>query len=406
MGIEGFWKIALRASQKMSFKALNAQEGNGRTGKAMIVGVDAYLWLTQCQAVFYTPRHAQSGRSPELRTLFYKLAALNDAGVIAVFVFDGPNRPSIKRNKKVKAQPHWLVEEFQELIKLFGFYCYTAPGEGEAELAYLSQRGHIDAVVTDDGDAALFGAKRIIRTLKDQSKDEITVYTAEALQSNSQVGLTRGGIFLLAVMRGGDYDTVGLAGCGIAVAHALARCGFGDSLLTAAQNMAPRELQKFLVTWRQDIRLELQANSQGHLRFRQTTLANKIPNSFPDVRALLLYSGPLTSWSEGYLPPTTDGWIIKLPSLPELALYCKRKFGWPPVTIVDKFKRLIFPGVFTKRLTLVSPSLFPVFPAAGSKWLGLVDLTNDDDDDVVHPPVHAPASKWLGLVDLTNGTAE
>ncbi|KAF8144098.1 PIN domain-like protein [Mycena galopus ATCC 62051] len=336
----------------MSFKALNLSEGNSRNTRAMIVGVAAYLWLTQCQAVFYHPRHAQAGRSPELRTLFFKLAALNDAGVIAVFIFDGPNRPPIKRNKRVRAQPHWLVEEFQELIELFGFYSYTAPGEGEAELACLSQHGLIDAVLTDNGDTFLFGAQRIIRTLNDNAKDEITVYTSNALQSSPQVGLTRGGILLLAVMRGGDYDTVGLAGCGIAVAHALARCGFGDSLLTAAQNMLAPELQEFLVTWRQEVRLELQTNSQGHLRFRQPCLAKKIPDSFPDVRALLLYSCPITSWSDGFLPPTSDGWIIKLPSLPELALHCKRKFGWPAVTIVDKFKRMVFAGVFAKRLML------------------------------------------------------
>ncbi|KAF8130008.1 PIN domain-like protein [Mycena galopus ATCC 62051] len=336
----------------MSFKALNAFEGNSRNTRAMVVGVDTYLWLTQCQAVFYHPRHAQAGRSPELRTLFYKLVALHDAGAIVVFVFDGPDRPSIKRNKKVKAQPHWLVEEFQELIELFGFYSYTAPGEGEAELACLSQHGLIDAVLTDDGDTFLFGAQRIIRTLNDNAKDKITVYTSDALQSSPQVGLTRGGILLLAVMRGGDYDTVGLAGCGIAVAHALARCGFGDSLLTAAQNMLVPELQEFLVTWRQQVRLELQTNSQGHLRFKQPCLAKKIPDSFPDIRALLLYSCPITSWSDGFLPPTSDDWVIKLPSLPELALYCKRKFGWPAVTIVDKFKRTVFAGIFAKRLTL------------------------------------------------------
>jgi Holliday junction resolvase YEN1 len=59
------------------------------------------------------------GRSPELRALFYKLVSLSDAGVLAVFVFDGPNRPSVKRNKKVIPSPHWLVEEFTELIKLY-----------------------------------------------------------------------------------------------------------------------------------------------------------------------------------------------------------------------------------------------------------------------------------------------
>jgi Holliday junction resolvase YEN1 len=65
------------------------------------------------------------GRNPELRALFWKLTALNQVGVTAVFPFDGPNRPSIKRDKQVGSKPHWLVQEFTELIELFGFHHYT-----------------------------------------------------------------------------------------------------------------------------------------------------------------------------------------------------------------------------------------------------------------------------------------
>lgn len=38
-----------------------------------------------------------------------------------------------------------------------------ALGEAEAELAHLNHEGIIDAVLTDDGDALIFGAKVIIR---------------------------------------------------------------------------------------------------------------------------------------------------------------------------------------------------------------------------------------------------
>lgn len=38
-----------------------------------------------------------------------------------------------------------------------------APGEAEAELAYLNRVGIIDAVYTDDVDTFLFGAKMIVR---------------------------------------------------------------------------------------------------------------------------------------------------------------------------------------------------------------------------------------------------
>jgi hypothetical protein len=117
--------------------------------------------------------------------------------------------------------------------------------------------------------------------------------------------------------------------------------------------MSQPALQHFLVAWRQELREELKTNSQGHLRSKQPSLARTIPNNFPNLTALSLYSCPTTSWSEGFFLPITDGWIVKLPSLPELSLYCKRKFGWSAVDMVDRFKRLIFPSMFAKRITLV-----------------------------------------------------
>jgi Holliday junction resolvase YEN1 len=38
-----------------------------------------------------------------------------------------------------------------------------APGEAEAELAYLNRWGSIDAIYTKDGDALAFGATTVLR---------------------------------------------------------------------------------------------------------------------------------------------------------------------------------------------------------------------------------------------------
>ncbi|KAJ7831727.1 hypothetical protein B0H14DRAFT_1180812 [Mycena olivaceomarginata] len=180
--------------------------------------------------------------------------------------------------------------------------------------------------------------------------DEITVYTSESFKND--IGLTRGGILLLAILGGGDYDTVGLAGCGSHIALALAHCGFGDSLLQASENMAEAELEEFLIQWREDLRTELATNSRGFLRSKQNTLSTKIPETFPSLRVLSLYVQPTTSWSNGFVPPATDKWIVKLPALPELAVYCNKEFGWNPAAIAEKFRRLIFSGLCTRRLTM------------------------------------------------------
>jgi hypothetical protein len=75
---------------------------------------------------------------------------------------------------------HWLVDGMKGIIETFGFewrmVCsklfltcrcpaeyLKAPGEAEAELAYLNSIGIIDAVLSDDVDNFLFGAKMVIR---------------------------------------------------------------------------------------------------------------------------------------------------------------------------------------------------------------------------------------------------
>jgi XPG I-region len=140
------------------------------------------IWFTQAQFGFRIG-HAQAGENPELRCLFYKLASFLKVPVTPLFVFDGPSRPGSKRGKRVIAKPHWLTKPFQELLEAFGFPYYTvsihrsvvlyissksldgqqAPGEAEAELACLNRAKIIDAVITDDSDALLFGAAHVIR---------------------------------------------------------------------------------------------------------------------------------------------------------------------------------------------------------------------------------------------------
>lgn len=46
------------------------------------------------------------------------------AGVI--FVFDGDNRPKLKRGKSRRKSPHWLEQLFMSLIEHFGFQSYKA----------------------------------------------------------------------------------------------------------------------------------------------------------------------------------------------------------------------------------------------------------------------------------------
>lgn len=81
--------------------------------------------MNACQSVFYHEAHSQTGENPELKALFHRLAHYLKYGIILIFIFDGPGRPSVKRGKKVGSKPHWLTQGFQELITAFGYHIFT-----------------------------------------------------------------------------------------------------------------------------------------------------------------------------------------------------------------------------------------------------------------------------------------
>lgn len=123
----------------------------------------------------------------------------------------------------------------------YSWNAHQAPGEAEAELAWLNQTGVIDAVLTDDVDALVFGALTVIKKcvliqqcptdnlnpshpssslklsgnkankskLKEPiPKGHVEIYTAKDIYEHPAVAMTRAGLILIALMSGGDYDKV------------------------------------------------------------------------------------------------------------------------------------------------------------------------------------------------------
>ncbi|OAX35045.1 PIN domain-like protein [Rhizopogon vinicolor AM-OR11-026] len=168
MGITDLWKLVSPTihGQTLTAFALEGLWGHVQDEggiSMMTIGVDASSWLyVVCKLQAFQFGHARSGENPELWTLMYKLVALASAPIHAHFVFDGDDRPSIKCGKHVCSAPHWLTQHLQELLGIFGFTWSMAKGEAEADLAFLSKAGRIAAVLTEDSDAILFGAERVL----------------------------------------------------------------------------------------------------------------------------------------------------------------------------------------------------------------------------------------------------
>ncbi|KAJ7121655.1 PIN domain-like protein, partial [Mycena epipterygia] len=234
-----------------------------------------------------------------LQTFFYQLCRFSEALVIVVFVFDGPGRPKIKRGKPVV---HLLdgqfIQNVKTLIVAFGYYHYQvrvlflhmrrtlkitkAPGEAEAELSRLCEHGHINMIFTEDSDSLVFGGKRVARKLETSM---YVVYTAESLESTTGVRMSAGGLFLFALLNGGDYHE-GIPGCGAKIAHSLAKkvdeIDYGQQLLAILTTDSHLD-GPLLAAWRNEIREELRTNRSGLFNRCYPRVANlDVWDEFPD----------------------------------------------------------------------------------------------------------------------------
>jgi hypothetical protein len=158
------------------------------------------------------------------------------------------------------------------------------------------------------------------------------------------ISLTHGGLILIALLSGGDYHQAGLSGCGPKVAHGLAKCGFGDSLLSAVCTRSREDLQEYLVGWRKDLAEELRTNSRGILGRKCSSLSKVIPEEFPDIDILMLYANPVTSETEGKLHKIKPTWERPL-DLGRIAHVCELYFEWGVRhMIIKRFRTVIWPA--------------------------------------------------------------
>ncbi|KAF8920006.1 hypothetical protein CPB85DRAFT_737374 [Mucidula mucida] len=341
MGVAGLWPVLEDCAKTRSLTAL-ALEAFDNEHKCFRLGIDASIW-------FFHAEYGKEGENPELRTLFFRCAQLLRAPIIPLFIFDGPKRPEFKRGKHINRQANKLTTGMKRIIESYGFQHRTAPGEAEAELAYLNSIGVIDGVLTDDVDTYLFGAHTIVRNPSsthakakaDAKKSFVRVYR--------DIPFTRADLILVGLCAGGDYNQAGLPNCGIKTAVGLAKSGLSESLYDAALNKPRHELPAFLNTWREAVVKELATNASGLIGRKMGALSRKVPKEFPDIDVLLSYINPITSLSEGfpdYYREINRDWLKKEPSLPALASTCEFFFEWGfRDSIVKRSRTFLWPGI-------------------------------------------------------------
>ncbi|TFY70857.1 hypothetical protein EVG20_g2154 [Dentipellis fragilis] len=353
MGVQGLWDIIHKTGQSRALAHLAVVDGfesNASGKRAYRVGIDASLWYTHAS-------FSKGGENPELRLLFFRLKSLAALPLLPLFVFDGRERPKVKRGSRMgKSGSHQLTEGMRRLLDIFGMEWRMADGEAEAELARLNELGVIDAIMTDDVDAFVFGARTIIRNPGTslsgnksrpafnldgkESKDHVMVYTADAIRNDPSVGLTRAGMILIALLSGGDYHK-GVEKFGPGIAHALARCGFGDKLLDIFNRRTEEDIRVPLAQWRDAVHNELALNSRGFLSRRYPSYT--LPPDFPPLDIMQNYVNPVNSARFG----RQGGGAIRdnrIMNIPRLAAFCEAHFGeWGyKKMIIDRFRNFMW----------------------------------------------------------------
>lgn len=328
-----------------------------RTARPIRIAVDISIWLFQVQA-------GRGGRNPELRTLFYRLLKLLALPIHPLFVYDGPQKPAFKRGKAVSARSYGnapIIRRSKDLISLFRFPCHDAPGEAEAECARLQQAGIVDAVMSNDVDALMFGSSLTIMNYSKESGSgttsatHVTCYAMGQDGHPSNIPLDRRGMILFAMLSGGDYLPSGVPKCGSKLAAEIAKADFGEDLLETLASQS--DVDQGLKEWRARLQYELKENESGY--FAKKHPAVRIPDGFPDRTILEHYAQPKVSSDQeisDLRPKLRGAWDRDIDTL-AIREFAANHFDWNYRSGARKVIKLLAEPLVSYRLRLQRPLL-------------------------------------------------
>jgi flap endonuclease-1 len=246
--------VGVQLGNIVEARKLSVEELQGR-----IVAFDGnnilYQFLSIIRGRDGQPLKDREGRiTSHLSGLIYRNSNLMEQGVKIVYVFDGTphkfKRTVLKRRQetrqKAKKQYEKAIEEGDEkkarrfgqqaistttelisdskqLLTLMGIPWVQAPGEGEAQTAYMASRGDVWGAASQDFDSLLYGAPRHIRNLSITGRRKLprkNVYIKiepemlELEKVKRELGLNQSQIIDLGLLVGTDYNPGGIKGIG------------------------------------------------------------------------------------------------------------------------------------------------------------------------------------------------
>jgi flap endonuclease-1 len=188
--------VGVNISSLIEAKNLELSDLRGRS-----IAIDAHNVIYQFLSIIRQPdgtplKDSQGRVTSHLSGLLNRSANLLENGISPSFVFDG-KPPEMKtdtleyrRERRIQALEDWkqaresgdlekafskasqssrltndILESSRLLLQGLGIPVVEAPGEGEAQAAYMCRQGDIYAAGSQDYDSLLFGAPRLVRNM-------------------------------------------------------------------------------------------------------------------------------------------------------------------------------------------------------------------------------------------------
>ena len=240
--------MGLNVRDIVSRREISFSELKGKT-----ICVDAfntlYQFLSTIRQADGSPLEDENGKiTSHLSGILYRNTFLLSEGIKLVYVFDGEppalkykihkkrgHNRDIAREKYEEAKKSEdldsmkrysqqivrlndeMISEAKELLEALGVCVIQAPGEGEAQAAYLSKKSGVYAAVSQDYDSLVFGATRLIRNLTLARKKRtvsgyVEVRPEEIILKDllNELGINLDQLICIAIMVGTDYNPKGI----------------------------------------------------------------------------------------------------------------------------------------------------------------------------------------------------
>ncbi|KUG18897.1 flap structure-specific endonuclease [hydrocarbon metagenome] len=257
---------------------------------AGIAAVDAhnalYQFLTIIRQPDGTPLMSADGRvTSHLSGILFRTVNFMEKGIRPVFVFDGAP-PDLKldtvnhrREIRERAGIAWrdaleagdikeaqkqagassridafILETSKELLGLLGIPWVQAPSEGEAQAAYMAQRGSVRYTVSQDYDSLLFGTPLLVRNLtvsgRRRARGRTIVVAPERIALSGLLDclqISREELIEIGILVGTDYNP-GIRGVGGKTALKIVRNGeFAATLQEKLPGFDPAPIFEFFL---------------------------------------------------------------------------------------------------------------------------------------------------------------